>query len=180
MEFDYSLDFQQTDFRKKPHLYRIGRGEQGVLLVQPYKSELLPYWRFKTPDVAEVSASKIYDLFLGYLHQQDFVGADMSRKFLQMDYTRARRYANHPGGRKYKQPPPELQAEQQAATEQLPYPYSSGSANKPNGMEAQAPDSLSNEKAKSAQIFKRYWDMARTNEAYLKQKARHKSLYEQK
>ena len=31
----------------------------------------------------------------------EFVGADMARKYLQMGYTRARRYANHKGGRKY-------------------------------------------------------------------------------
>jgi hypothetical protein len=46
--FDYSLDLANTDFRRHPELYRIGRGEQGVLLVEPYKSEILPHWRFKT------------------------------------------------------------------------------------------------------------------------------------
>ena len=40
-DFDYSLDFQAIDFRQQPELYQIGRGEQGVLLVEPYKSELL-------------------------------------------------------------------------------------------------------------------------------------------
>ncbi len=39
--FDYSLDFKAIDFRQHPDLYRVGRGEQGVLLVEPYKSELL-------------------------------------------------------------------------------------------------------------------------------------------
>ena len=34
------------------------------------------------------------------------MGADMARKFLQMGYTRARRYANHRGGRKYDGPVP--------------------------------------------------------------------------
>lgn len=42
-EFDYSLDFKAIDFRQHPERYRIGRGEQGVLLVEPYKSEILPY-----------------------------------------------------------------------------------------------------------------------------------------
>ena len=32
--FDYSLDFKTIDFRKRPELYRIGRGEQGVLLIR--------------------------------------------------------------------------------------------------------------------------------------------------
>jgi hypothetical protein len=33
--FDYTLDFKTTDFRKRPDLYRVGKGEQGVLLVEP-------------------------------------------------------------------------------------------------------------------------------------------------
>ena len=39
--------------------------------------------------------------FQTYLKAGDFVGADMARKFLQMGYTRARRYANYKGGKKY-------------------------------------------------------------------------------
>jgi hypothetical protein len=101
MTFNYALDFKQIDFRAQPDLYRIGRGEQGVLLVEPYKSEILPHWRFRTPELAQQSADKIYDMFLAYKSQGDFVGMDMARKFLQMGYTRARRYANHKTGRKY-------------------------------------------------------------------------------
>src|SRR5262245_44928136 len=100
-EFDYKLDFAGIDFRRRPDLYRIGRGEQGVLLVEPYKSEILPHWRFKDPDIAERSAKKIYQLFKRYRAKGDFVGMDMARKFLQMGFTRARRYANYKGGRKY-------------------------------------------------------------------------------
>lgn len=101
MAFDYSLDFENINFREHPELYRVGRGEQGVLLVEPYKSELLPHWRFKTPDLARASADKLYARYLNYKAQGDFVGMDMARKFLQMGYTRARRYANHRSGRKY-------------------------------------------------------------------------------
>src|SRR5689334_923139 len=99
--FDYTLDFETTDFRQRPDLYRIGKGEQGVLLVEPYKSEILPHWRFKTVAEAKKSSAKIYKMFLAYLKVDDFAGADMARKFLQMGWTRARRYANHKGGRKY-------------------------------------------------------------------------------
>ncbi len=99
--FDYSLDFQNIDFRRHPELYRIGRGEQGVLLVEPYKGEILPHWRFKTVAEAKKSSATIYRMFLAYLKAGDFPGADMARKFLQMGWTRARRYANHKGGRKY-------------------------------------------------------------------------------
>ena len=37
------------DYRENPHLYKVGRGQQGVLICQPYKSELHIHWRFKTP-----------------------------------------------------------------------------------------------------------------------------------
>jgi len=103
LAFDYSLDFKSIDFRRQPELYRIGKGEQGVLLVEPYKSEILPHWRFKTVDEAKKSSAQIYKMFLAYLKAQDFPGADMARKFLQMGWTRARRYANHKGRRKYDQ-----------------------------------------------------------------------------
>lgn len=101
MKFDYSLDFARINFRKHPELYRIGKGEQGVLLVEPYKSEILPHWRFRSPDIARKSAARIYRMFLDYKKKNDFVGMDMARKFLQMGYTRSRRYANHKSGQKY-------------------------------------------------------------------------------
>jgi hypothetical protein len=66
MTFDYTLDFSTIDFRKRPELYRIGKGEQGVLLVEPYKSEILPHWQFKTAHIARSSARRIYQIFLDY------------------------------------------------------------------------------------------------------------------
>jgi hypothetical protein len=64
--------------------YRIGRGEQGVLTFEPYKSEILPLWRFKTPTIAQKSSEQIYEKFIEYAERDDFVGMDMCRKFLQM------------------------------------------------------------------------------------------------
>jgi len=92
---------RNIDYRKHPELYRIGKGEQGVLICEPYKSLLLKHWRFRTPELAEVSSQKIYRMFESFLRKKDFVGADMARKFLQMGYTRAKRYANYKGGLKY-------------------------------------------------------------------------------
>ncbi|MFZ0854994.1 MAG: DUF4385 family protein [Hyphomicrobiaceae bacterium] len=89
------------DYRARPELYCIGKGEQGALICEPYKSELLPLWRFRTPDAARKSSKAILAKFKAYLTREDFVGADMARKFLQMGYTRSRRYANYKGGRKY-------------------------------------------------------------------------------
>ena len=89
------------DYRAHPERYRVGRGERGVLTVQPYKGELLPHWRFRTPEEAEESARTIHGMFEAYRDAGDGVGMDMARKFLQMGFTRSRRYANHKGGRKY-------------------------------------------------------------------------------
>lgn len=89
------------DYRAEAERYRVGKGEQGVLICEPYKSEILPYWRFNTVALAEESSAKIYELFSAYLAKGEFVGADMARKYLQMGFTRARRYANYEGGKKY-------------------------------------------------------------------------------
>ena len=42
IEIDYKLDYKKLDFTKKEtrKLYRIGRGEQGVLLVRQYKDDI--------------------------------------------------------------------------------------------------------------------------------------------
>jgi hypothetical protein len=42
----------KTDYRNNPGYYRIGKGQQGVLICQPYKSEIGPHWMFKTPELA--------------------------------------------------------------------------------------------------------------------------------
>ena len=149
-KFDYSLDFQNTNFREQPHLYRVGKGEQGVLLVEPYKSEILPHWRFKTEVVARESAESIHALFLDYRQQDDFVGMDMARKFLQMGYTRARRYANHRSGKKY-----------DAEGNVLP----------------QEPDALDNEKARAARVFYEKYLLAREDEYYKRRRKDWSSKY---
>ena len=70
-------------------------------MVRPYTEVICEYWKFRTPDIARQSASKIYTLYTEYRSKGDFVGMDMCRKFLEMGFTRARRYANHSSGRKY-------------------------------------------------------------------------------
>jgi hypothetical protein len=160
-KFDYALDYASLDLRAQPELYRVGVGEQGVLLVQPYKAELLPHWRFATPDAARASSEQLYALFLTYLDAGDFVGADMARKFLQMGFTRARRYANHRGGKKYDGPVPEDKRGQSGAH---------GRAELPRTPEDPV-------KAESARIFKAKWDEAEANEQYARLKKEHKARY---
>ncbi|HXH54576.1 MAG TPA: DUF4385 domain-containing protein [Gammaproteobacteria bacterium] len=154
--FDYSLDYNTIDFREHPELYQIGKGEQGVLLVEPYKSELLPFWRFKTPEIAEKSAHKIYKLFLKYKKEKDFVGMDMARKFLQMGYTRSRRYANHKSGKKYEGPVP------------IEHRGESGS----HGRKILSLD-VDENKAICATFFYEKWQLAKNDIVYKKLKEKH-------
>ena len=102
-EFDYALDYKVLDFTlpENRKLYRIGRGEQGVLLVRPYTNDICAHWRFVDENTARKSSHKIYEMYCDYKRQKDFIGMDMARKFLEMGFTRARRYANHKDGKKY-------------------------------------------------------------------------------
>jgi hypothetical protein len=149
-KFDYSLDYKNLDLRKNPELYRVGKGEQGVLTVEPYRTEIVGHWRFKTQEIARESSAKIYEMFLDYKKQKDFVGMDMARKFLQMGITRARRYANHPSGRKYKKVTREI----------IPI------------------EKIDEEKAESARIFSEKYYLAKNDEVYQKLMKEHKEKYD--
>ena len=143
-EFDYELDYKRLDFTNEEtrKLYRIGRGEQGVLLVRPYTHDICRFWRFKTPDEAVRSSNKIFAMYLDYRDEKDFVGMDMCRKFLEMGFTRSRRYANHNSGRKYKKGTRDI----------LP----------------QESDHETSKYAQSATIFKRVRDIVARNDIYVK------------
>ena len=151
-EFDYELDYKSLDFTdaETRKLYRIGRGEQGDLLVRPYTNTICEHWRFRDVETAQKSSSKIYSMFREYLGAGDFIGADMCRKFLEMGFTRARRYANHKSGRKYVSRPPYYHTGDRGGVAVLP----------------QESDALTSEKAKAAQIFKTIRDKAAYDPTY--------------
>ncbi len=160
MAFDYTQDFKKINFRERPELYRVGIGEQGVLLVEPYKSEILPLWKFKTPDLAEKSAQAISQAFHKYKSENDFAGMDMARKFLQMGYTRSRRYANHRSGKKYDGP--------------VPQELKGVSGSHGRSKLANDPDPI---KAQCAEIFKVAWQAVEECESYRNLKAEWKLWY---
>ena len=141
-EFDYDLDYKKLDFTDEEtrKLYRIGRGEQGVLLVRPYTNDICAHWRFVNESIARKSADKIYSMFCDYKDKQDFIGMDMARKFLEMGFTRSRRYANHSSGKKYAED---------------------------GSIRPQSPDALHCEKSKSARVFKQMRDRAAKDEIYV-------------
>ena len=141
-EFDYDLDYKTLDFTDEEtrKLYRIGRGEQGVLLVRPYTNDICAHWRFKTPTEAVESANHIFGMYLDYRDEKDFIGMDMARKFLEMGWTRSRRYANHHTGKKY---------------------------DDEGNVRPQEPDHATCKYAKSAKIFKSVRDMVAKNDKYV-------------
>ena len=149
-EFDYKLDYKNIDFKKPENrkLYRIGRGEQGVLLVRPYTDTIVKHWRFKNPFVARTSSRKIFEMFESYKRRGDFIGMDMCRKFLEMGFTRARRYANHNSGKKY---------------------------DSEGNVRPQEPDHATSKYAKSATIFKKVRDIVAKNETYVKMRKQWRS-----
>jgi hypothetical protein len=89
-------------------------------------------------------------LFLDYKAKEDFVGMDMARKFLQMGYTRSRRYANHKSGRKYDE-----------------------------GGKGVLPREEDLAKAESAKIFYEKWQKAKADKKYQELKANHKEAFEE-
>jgi hypothetical protein len=133
-----------VDYRAHPEQYRVGRGEVGVFHVHPYKDELLPLWTIRTPELAREAAAALFARFEEYRDADDFVGMDMARKYLQMGYTRARRYANHRGGRK-------------RAADGTPNPLGSGDP----------------AKAEVAAIYRERWREAADDETYQRLKAAH-------
>ncbi|MFC4541173.1 DUF4385 family protein [Halosolutus amylolyticus] len=139
-----------VDFRENPDAYEIGRGEEDVFKVEPYKSELLPLWSYTDEEAAQESAEAIYDRYEGYREDGEFPGMDMARKYLQMGYTRAMRYAKYPGGRKY----------DEDGTEREPHQWAD------------------EDKRAAALIFEEYWKRVREDEAYQRAKDRHRERRE--
>ncbi|RZJ73050.1 DUF4385 domain-containing protein [Flavobacterium sp.] len=145
LDFDNkNYDWKPTvDYRENPERYKVGKGEQGVLICEPYKGEIGKFWRFKTREIATESSEKILELFLDYLKKDDFVGADMARKYLQMGFTRARRYANYKGGKKF---------------------------DKDDGYRQLVKGTGESEKAEAAKVFYDAWKKAESNPDYAKRK----------
>ena len=101
---------------------------------------MISSFSFKNPVIAERSAKKITSMYFDYAADNDFVGMDMCRKFLEMGFTRSRRYANHNTGKKY---------------------------DDEGNVRPQEPDHATSKYAKSAQIFKRVRDMVAKNDIYV-------------
>ncbi|PSQ42570.1 DUF4385 domain-containing protein [Halobacteriales archaeon QS_9_68_42] len=137
------------NFREHPEEYEVGRGEEGVFKVEPYKSELLPLWGYADREAAVEAAEAIHERFREYREDGDFVGMDMARKYLQMGYTRAMRYAKYPGGKKYDDDGTERDPEQWADSD----------------------------KRKAALVFEEHLETVREDDTYQQMKERHRERH---
>ena len=109
-------------------------------MVRPYTNDICAHWRFKTPDEAVESSNHIFGMYLDYRDEEDFIGMDMCRKFLEMGFTRSRRYANHRDGKKY---------------------------DKEGNVISQEKDHATCHFAESAKIFKKVRDIVAKNKTYV-------------
>jgi hypothetical protein len=137
-----------VDFRDEPGRYRHTPDERGVFKVEPYKSELLPLWAITDLDAATEAANAIHDRYCEYRDASDFVGMDVARKYLQMAWTRAMRYAKYPGGQKYE-----------------------------DGEEHEPQEWYDEEKREVALVYRDALDAVREDEAYERLKAAHRARY---
>lgn len=101
---------------------------------------------------------------------------DMARKFLQMGWTCARRYANHKSGQKYSSE----ELEDPKPIGEIP-PYKS-KRNREHHLKVKTKKVLpldpDPEKARSAEIFYQAYSKVKNDPAYLKAKAAHLALFE--
>jgi hypothetical protein len=106
-----------------------------------------------TTQTLEAEHNPVYLLlrrwFIDYKTKKDFVGMDMTRKFLQMGWTRSRRYANHKTGRKWNADRSEV-----------------------------LPQDVDKIKAESARIFYEVYVQAREDKDYKQMMQEHKQTYE--
>ena len=138
----------EIDFRARPEEYEIGRGEEGVFKVQPYKDELLPLWGYTDRAAADESGEAIHERYREYRAAEEFPGMDMARKYLQMGYTRAMRYARYPGGQKYV-----------------------------DGEEREPERWADHDKREAALVYEAWWEMVENDEEYRRLKDSHREQY---
>ncbi|MFH5797318.1 DUF4385 domain-containing protein [Haladaptatus sp. CMAA 1911] len=143
----------EVNYRDHPEEYvenYESTGEKGVFKVEPYKSELLPHWSYADRESARESAETLFEAYEMYREEEDFVGMDMARKYCQMGFTRAMRYAKYPGGKKYDD----------------------------DGEEREPQRWADPEKREVAKVFKRRWDQIRDDERYQRLKDEHRNRAE--
>jgi hypothetical protein len=65
----------KINYKNNPEYYIYTSNEKGALKIEPYKTEILKF---------EDDQNKLYELFINYINNNDLIGADMIRKFIQI------------------------------------------------------------------------------------------------
>jgi len=76
------------NYKENPLKYEVTDDCGGMYICEPYKTRLLGIWKFSTPSASKTSAKDIKSMFLEYLNEGDFVGADLAKKYLRAGTTR--------------------------------------------------------------------------------------------
>jgi len=66
----------KINYKLNPEYYIYTKSTEGALVVEPYKSEI---------DYEGKSYTQLYNLFLKYIKKNDLIGADMCRKYIQIN-----------------------------------------------------------------------------------------------
>jgi len=76
--WDHNINYEE-----KPLMYEFTEDCSGMYTCEPYKIELLKSWKFTSLDAATTSSKNLLEMFENYVARGDFVGADLTRKYLQ-------------------------------------------------------------------------------------------------
>lgn len=71
------------NYKLKPLMYEVTNDLGGMYICEPYKTDLLSVWKFTDIKVSKSSALKLRDMFFSYVKCGDFVGADLTKKYLK-------------------------------------------------------------------------------------------------
>lgn len=66
----------KINYKNNPEYYIYSSNQKGAIEIEPYKSEIMKF--IEEPN-------KLYQLFLKYIDDNDLIGVDMIRKFIQID-----------------------------------------------------------------------------------------------
>lgn len=165
-----SATSQDAKKQKAEEEYIYTPTEKHIFDPSPYKSHLLPLWRFRNPSLARKSANDIWEAFLEYERQNDFIGMDNARKFLQMGMTRAKRYATWKGGKKYAKASTPTAGSKKRKREQEDCTSQAGSGIDEKEDEDSKWQAQSKEKEEASMIFREAWERAKGWEGYVTRK----------
>jgi len=87
--------FKSTiNYKQNPDEYKYTTTTKGIGIVKPYKDQIEPHIKLGTQKEMEQTGNKLCQMFNTYLKRNDFIGADMIRKYVQKysksTYTKSR------------------------------------------------------------------------------------------